>query len=207
MKKVLSLLAVLCLSAGLFVGCGSDSNSNTSDVSLRQIHEDIKKEYGDDYLPSVAIDNNMLKDTYGIDESWVDEVIAEGPMMTKHVDTFIAIKAKDGKADDVEKALKEHQQKLAADADNHPENAAKLKSAQVRRHGDYVFFVMLGKDKDLSGNSSSAGSSSAGSESGSVGSTVGDVAGDIEDGADHLLEFATGQVKRGIDIIDKAFSK
>ena len=50
----------------------------------------------------------MLTDIYGLDMENVEEVIGEAPMISAYVDTFIAVKAKEGKGEAVEKELQEY---------------------------------------------------------------------------------------------------
>ena len=64
------------------------------------------------------------------------------------VETFIGVKAKEGKGDDVEKALTEYRERLVGDTMQYPMNVSKIQASQVVRHGDYVFFVMLGGPDD-----------------------------------------------------------
>ncbi len=69
-------------------------------------------------------------------------------MISAHVDTFIAIKAKEGKGEEVEKALTSYRDYLINDSLQYPMNVPKVNASSVLREGDYVFFVMLGQIKD-----------------------------------------------------------
>ena len=73
-----------------------------------------------------------------------EEAIAEISMMSVHVDTFVAIKAKEGQADAVEQKLTEYREYLLNDTLQYPMNIPKIQASQVVREGDYVFFVQLG---------------------------------------------------------------
>jgi len=114
------------------------------DAKLTEIHDALKKAYGEDYIPSQAIDATMLAEVYGVDPANVDSFVAEGPLMSTHVDTFIGIRAKDGKAGAVEQELTAYRDKLVKDSLQYPMNAEKVAASKVLREGDYVFFVMLG---------------------------------------------------------------
>lgn len=65
-------------------------------------------------------------------------------MISVHVDTFVAIRAKEGKGGDVEKLLGDYRTRLVDDSMQYPMNISKVQASEVVRHGDYVFFVMLG---------------------------------------------------------------
>ena len=69
-------------------------------------------------------------------------------MISTFVETFIGAKAKEGKGDEVETALNAYRDRLVNDTMQYPMNIAKIQASQVIRHGDYVFFVMLGAPTD-----------------------------------------------------------
>jgi len=69
-------------------------------------------------------------------------------MISTFVETFIGVKAKEGKGEEAEKALNTYRDQLVNDTMQYPMNVAKIQASQVIRHGDYVFFVMLGAPSD-----------------------------------------------------------
>ena len=113
--------------------------------TLAKVTKAVKKAYGDNYLPNMEYDSLYLKEIIGLDSSTYDAVVAEGPMMSAQVDTFIAVHAKSGKKTEVEKALKAYQSYLINDSFQYPMNLPKVNASKVVTVGDYVFFVMLGK--------------------------------------------------------------
>ena len=113
------------------------------DVSLTEIVAAVKKAYGDGYLPNMTIDEDVLAEQYGIKKNMYEEVIAEGPMLSFQIDTFIAVKAKDGKAETVKAAMEKYKQYLLDESMQYPMNASKIPATQVYRFGNYVFFSML----------------------------------------------------------------
>ena len=96
------------------------------------------------YIPSMPLENEMLTEIYGLDMEDIEKVIAEGPMISNHVDTFIAVQAKEGKGEDVETALNKYRDTLVTDTMQYPMNVAKINASRVYRDGDYVFFSILG---------------------------------------------------------------
>ena len=204
MKRILSLILVLIMTAAMFAGCskggndGSSANSEspvppevtstpetdlsgtddldgTVDSKLTEIHEGVKEAYGDAYVPSSAIDGTMLGEVYGVNMDNVESFIAEGPMISAHVDTYVSIKAKEGKGEEVEKELKAYRDKVVSDSMQYPMNQEKVNASQVHRDGDYVFFVMLGGFGD-----------------------------DLEEGAD-MVKYAEEQTRIGLDKIKSFF--
>lgn len=131
------------------VGCSTVGNNDENyDVNLSQIHEQVKQELGEDYLPSREMELSEIEELTKIDEGDINEYIAEAPLISAHVDTFIAIEAKDGKGDTIAEGLEKYQTYLVDQSMQYPMNLAKVEAAKVVQHGDYVFFLMLGKTDD-----------------------------------------------------------
>lgn len=126
----------------------SDPNAETNDVSTGDIADAVKELLGEGYLPSMTLDNEALEMVYGIKPEWIDNYYAETPMISFHIDTFIVVKASDGHADDVEKALNDYQEYTLENSLQYPANVPKLNAARIYRLGDYVFYIMLGAIPD-----------------------------------------------------------
>lgn len=158
MKKILlSIILIGALSLTL-VACNNKNNGDTNmensdsqsqevnnNVSLVDIHEAVKEAYGDAYYPNMQYDETQIEELFGLSSYIYDEVIAEGPMISANVDTFIAVKAKDHKADEVESKLNEYRDNLVNDTMQYPTNKVKIQASQVVKRGDYVFFILLGE--------------------------------------------------------------
>lgn len=187
MKKLLAILLCGAMLASFAVGCGkkddnvSDSNNNqdvtVDETTFDKVVQGIKDEYGDDYIPSMKMDDQMFADATGVNMDNVEKYYAETPMISAQVDTFIAVQAKEGKGEEVEKELNAYRDRLVNDTMQYPMNVAKVQSSEVVRHGDYVYFVMLGKfNEDENADDKSA------------------------------LEFAKAETKRGLDKIASFFN-
>lgn len=158
MKKVLTLILAISLAVTALAACGSQTigNSDGASASQEQMQEQelsdivqaVKDAYGENYLPSMEITEDMMSDIYGVNMDNVDEFIAEAPAISAHVDTFIAVKAKEGKGEEVEKELQAYLDYVVDNSINYPMNVAKVQSAKVVRYDDYVFYVMLGGYND-----------------------------------------------------------
>ncbi len=152
-KKILVIGIISIIGLGITACTKSDDNNEKDEtkntdkvvnVSLRGIADEIKEAYGEDYIPNMEFDEVFIKDTLGLSPDDYEEIIAEGPMVSLHIDNLIAIKAKEGKADAVEKALNDYRSYLINDTVMYPMNAIKIQASEVIRHGDYVFFSCLG---------------------------------------------------------------
>ncbi|MDO4295062.1 MAG: DUF4358 domain-containing protein [bacterium] len=119
-----------------------------ADELLVDIYQKVKEAYGEDYIPNTFYDDETLAQLFNVDAEWCEAYIAEGSMISAHVDTFIGIKAKTDYADTVEKALSEYQEMLIDNSIQYPMNQLKVEASQIVRHGDYVFFVILGQIPD-----------------------------------------------------------
>lgn len=154
-NMALVLVATSCIA---FTGCGgADKDSETTKesqevkvVQLAAVRDAVKEAYGDEYVPDYEFDTEYISNTFGITEDMFDEIIAEGPTVAFDIDTFIAVKAKEGKAEAVANALTSYKDAMIQDAMTYPENAIKLQGATVTVKGDYVFFTCLGVISDES---------------------------------------------------------
>ena len=159
MKKTMLLMTAAVLAAAIS-GCqpnntgaaGTTAAVETTveettaakEVDLDEIHTAVKEAYGDAYIPSMPFDGQMLDQMMGITEDMYENFIAEGPMISAHVDTFVAVKAKEGKGDEVKAALDSYRENLISNTMQYPMNMPKIQASEVYQNGDYVFFVMLG---------------------------------------------------------------
>lgn len=149
LKKIVlaGMAAVMLIGAA---GCGSDDkkdetkNEQTVNVDLSDIRDAVKNAYGEDYIPNMEYDDVFITETLDIEKGDYEQIVAEGPLVSFNIDTFIAVKAKADKADTVEKKLKDYRDYLVNDAMMYPTNAVKIQASKVIRHGNYVFFVCLG---------------------------------------------------------------
>lgn len=178
MKKKITLLLGAIMMMSFVVACSPKANDKdeVNLVDIKEIHEKIKEEFGEDYIPNMEMQLEELENITGLNGDDVEESIGEMPMISMNVDTFIAIKAKEGKGDSVEKNLEEYRIKSLEESMNYPMNLAKVNAAKVVKHGDYVFFLMLGKFDDRDDATE-----------------------------EEALEFAQEEVNRAEDIIDSFF--
>lgn len=194
MKKIIFMLAVTAaavsltacqgkMGAATILGTVQSGSASESDreqsVDLKKLHQEVKEVYGDSYIPSFEYDAQSLKDVFGLEEDLYDEFIAEGPMMSVHVDTFLAVKAKEGRAEEVEEILSAYRKNLVENSMQYPMNLSKVQASEVIRHGNYIFFVMLG---------------TASQEA-------------EEQGEEAALESAKAENQKAVDVIDGFFAK
>lgn len=141
-------LVLLVLVSLLIVGCSSTPKNETANVDIKEIHEAVKAAYGDNYLATMPMEAETVEELMGVMQKDTEALIAEMPLMSTHVDTYVSVKAKDGQADAVEAALNTYRNFLVEDGFAYPMNIAKINASKVIRYDDYVFFVMLGAIND-----------------------------------------------------------
>lgn len=147
MKKIIGLLLAMTMMV-VFIGGCTPKKEQVKVVDLKAVHEAVKESLGEDYYPNQEMTYEMIENFTGIKEEDLESYIAEMPMISMSVDTFIAMKAKEGKGDDVEAGLEKYRKYLVEESMQYPMNLAKVNAAKVVRHGDYIFFLMLGKYDD-----------------------------------------------------------
>ena len=111
---------------------------------LTRIHDAVKEAYGESYVPNMEYDSETAKEPFGLQPEWYDDTIAEGPMISVHVDTFIAVHPTEGNEQNVEDALNAYRDNLVNNSMQYPANQVKVEASRVETVGDYVFFLMLG---------------------------------------------------------------
>ena len=128
-------------------GEGEDEGGSNSDEEgvTQKIVDAIKGAYDPDSIPFIdALPEELIDDTYGLEPDTYIEVTAHVPMISTFVDTVVVVKAAEGKAGDVEAALKAHHDRLVNESIQYPMNIEKVNAGQVVANGDYVAFIMLG---------------------------------------------------------------
>lgn len=113
-------------------------------ASMESIYQAVKSAYAENYMPVMMLDQMTISELYKVDSSWYEEVIAEGPMMSSHVDVFLGFKAKSGCTSQIKAALTSYRDYLINESLQYPMNIEKVQNALVYQNGDYVFFLMLG---------------------------------------------------------------
>lgn len=167
-KGILVLLTVLLMGA-----CAKAPAYDESD--LEKAVTAVKTEFGEFYGPSQDITAQQLEEVLGVDPTWVKDFVAEGPMFSMSVDTFIAVLVEGDHVDEVKEALEAYKLYQETEAFQYPMNMAKVKASEVVVRGNLVFFVMLGKYDDRT-----------------------------EATEEEYLTFAKNEVKRAVDAIDEA---
>ena len=122
----------------------SNNTSASSTVALSTVLDAVKNAYGENYLPSMDLTAEDLKTRFGLNADDYTEAIGQVAMMSTQVDKFVAVHAKEGKAENVVSALNAYRDDLVNNSMQYPMNIPKVNASKVYQKGDYVFFIMLG---------------------------------------------------------------
>ena len=160
-KRILALLMAAMMCAGALTACSDRQNDTTTennntqteapakkDVALDEIVTAVKEAYGEKYLPSMELPAEYLSDVMGINMDDVEASFAEGPMMSAHIDTFVVLKAKEGKADALAAQLSAYLEQQQNDAMCYPNNLIRIQYGQVMNIGGYAIYMVLGAYDD-----------------------------------------------------------
>lgn len=156
--KILAAAVLFSLLVGIPAGCSSRQNRlsadlpqqalpysiNKEEVPLRVVRNTVKNAYGSNYIPNMEYPKKEIAEKFGLAENLYEDILAEGPIISTNADTFIAVKAKKGKEDDVEDALQLYRRKLMNEPTEYTSNQAKINASQIIRQGRYVFLLVLG---------------------------------------------------------------
>ena len=123
----------------------TEAPTNEKDVAqeIQNIHQAVQEAYGALYGPDTAADEYYLTDVLKLDASWYDAVVAEYPMMTNSVETFVLVHPTEGNLENVVTALLAYQDMRIND-NWYPSNLARITGSVVEVVGDYVCFTALG---------------------------------------------------------------
>ena len=111
---------------------------------LNDVTDAVKKAYGENYLPSMDLTADDLSSRFGLNSDDYAAAYGQVAMISTQVDTFVAVEAKDGKADAVASALNSYRDDLVNNSMQYPMNIPKVNASRVYQKGNYVFFLMLG---------------------------------------------------------------
>lgn len=164
MKKVVNPVSMLVLVSVMLVGlvgCGQKEVVETPpveapvveapvdvvevEVSMEEVVNTIKYALGEQYLPSMQLDQETFNQLTGLTPDMYEEFYAEVPMMSAHVDKLFIVKTSDESAARVAAAkFEEYQAIQLEDAHQYPMNLAKVENAKVSVYDEYAFYYILG---------------------------------------------------------------
>lgn len=176
MKKIAVTILAALMATSALSGCfGGDGNSSSSSsmpssssepsstsssgiastvealidgTTLEHVVAEVHKAFGENGAIAMPgkLDDQVLKDQFGINPEDVEEYYGEYSMVNTNSDVLVAIKAKPGKVDEVKTALEKRKADLETQFEQYPVNGSydRAKAAKVYVRGDYVFLIGVG---------------------------------------------------------------
>ena len=148
-KKCTALaLMLFMLLTGCSAGNASGSGGLKDSATLQEIVDKIDTEIGIQ-MPS-ELDEQTLQDLFGVKKEDVEEFYGKFAMVMNSSDNVIAIKAKDGKAEDVKAALEKRKEDVIQSFEQYlPDQYEKAQKGLVITKGNYVFLVIVGEAEQI----------------------------------------------------------
>lgn len=125
------------------------SEEIASNETLDAVKTAIQEQLGGDYLPDMSYPADSVEELFGVKSEWYDAAIAEGPMMSVHVDKLLAFHATEGNVENIANALNTYRDTLITGTLQYPMNLLKIQGSVVETVGDYVIFSLLGMVDDM----------------------------------------------------------
>lgn len=141
MKKILTILMAVMLLCTALVGCSSNKDDAAANVNLADVVAKVNE------VTPIAmaqdIDDTLLTDIFAINADDVEEYAGKMSMVMTSSDTFIIVKAKEGKLEDVKSALEARLQ-ILKDNQYLPAEMEKANAAKIWENGNYVALILVG---------------------------------------------------------------
>jgi len=146
MKKIISIFMATFLVATMLVGCSNGNNVNTSSglkdgATLSDIVDKIQSEIG--IAMGSPVDDTVLKDIFGVNKEDIEEYAGQMSMVMTSSDTFLIVKAKEGKVEDVKAALEKRKETIIQ-GQYLPAEIEKANAGKIYINGNYVALMVLG---------------------------------------------------------------
>ncbi len=153
MRRFIALLCAVLLLAGCFGGKESPIRDGKS---LGQLMDEVRasylEEFGEEELvvSPKPVDLAYLCDLSGIEEQDLAETAGWVSMSMTRSDAFVALRAKEGKAASVAKALSDRVLAMRAQYEVYPVEGSyeRAQAARVFEEQDYVFLIAVGDGED-----------------------------------------------------------
>ena len=127
----------------------TDDNKN-SEITPASIEKAIADSIGsDNYLCNTDIDENWLKNSYGLDLSKVKSYVAkQNAISAVNLDTVIILEVEDGYADTAVEILNESYSGTVGYIRQYAFGVGKVMNARIYREGNYVMYILAGASYD-----------------------------------------------------------
>lgn len=150
MKKLSIILLTSLVMLNLVACSNSKKDDDTISTTPQKIEEKIIEAIGkDNYLCDTEIDEDWLKNYFGLDLSKVESYVAkQNSISSVNLDTVVILKVKDGYADEAVKTLNKVFSQTVEYIRQYPFGTAKVLNGRIYQQGDYVIYIIAGANYD-----------------------------------------------------------
>lgn len=156
MKLKRAIMAVFLCATLMLSGCGTTKAPSSSepakpalkaDVTLTSLLDGIREKYG--FTMPEKVGDEVITQLLEINPDDVEEYAGYITMVNISTDNLIAVKAKPGKTEPIQKALEARRAFMEESFSKYlPDQYEKAKAGKVITVGDYVFLVIMGRGEN-----------------------------------------------------------
>ena len=152
-KRILALACAAVLLTACLAGCANQQNggggTEPKNVAVKDIFDKMRTDV--ESPAGMAIEDDQLKELYGLDPEILDSYVAEMPMMNVKANELAIFKVKDSKdVDTVKKACEKRAETVAENFKTYLTDQAELaQNYTLKNSGNYVLFAMDENADDL----------------------------------------------------------
>lgn len=150
-KVIYAVIAIAVIVVLVLVGVSiSKKPNNNQNIDLATLNTEIKAKGEFDKMATMTIDKQIAKDLFEIEESQIEEIIGEMPMMNVHASMFVVIKATEGNVNNVK-------EKIDSYANNYEEQWSRYLPAQYElvqnrktgTIGNFAYLIICGNAEEV----------------------------------------------------------
>ncbi len=147
MRKITSVLLIVATTFAL-TACSTQTTSVVEFEPIEIITELEETLPEDQQIPMMELDDALLQELYGIDDTLVDSYVARVPMMNVQSEEYFIAKVKEGKMEEVTEKIKARQADLVEQWQQYlPDQLAFVEAYQLSEKDGYVAFA-IGNNAD-----------------------------------------------------------
>lgn len=143
---VVIIAVVICASVLL----NNKNDDNTKNIDLTTLNGEISTKGEFDQRATMTIDKELAKNIYDIDETQIEEIIGEMPMMNVHASQFVVIKSTEGNVENVKEKLEKYGQDYEKQWERYlPEQYELVQNRKIGTNGNYAYLIIAENAEEL----------------------------------------------------------
>ena len=153
MKKWIALVLAVLVTAAVTLACGQQKNGGNA-ATAEEVFDAINAAFAEKYpdvgmvIPNMPmdVDDTILEEKFGITSDMAESYKGQVAGMMTNCDMLIVVKAKDGKLEDVTKALEKAKEDQTAQFEFYAVmgNDKRLEASKIVTNGNFAALLMVG---------------------------------------------------------------